>query len=294
MPTLGSAGNAMDRCRIAAMSAQRIGRDDLDAILAAHHGNEALRAAFEGAAEPGAFLSVLGRYVQFNSAFGPGLANLAGEIAARQGLFRDPDEPVKILADRAAEVGSDFFYAAVDEFDDRATHWRDTHRTLAQATVKGAGRFFGFAPEQLNEVIRINRVTEESMGLVSLGYGLGERLGEDRLFSAMGFHVGSEILADREFLIIDQVLKEKRPDFVAALREMKVEILGQKHDAYYWIHIHTGVEAEHFDAALRGVNSALRFYAGGSDPAQVKGFMLAGFRSFAEVQARFMDALAEA
>ena len=276
------------------MSALRIGRDDLDAILAAHHGNEALRAAFESAAEPGPFLSVLGRYVQFNSAFGPGLANLAGEIAARQGLFRDPDEPVRILADRAAEVGSDFFYAAIDEFDDRATHWRDTHRTLAQATVKGAGRFFGFAPEQLNEVIRINRATAEAMGRVSVGYGLGETLSEERLFSAMGFHVGSEILADREFLIIDQVLKEKRPNFVAALRGMKVEILGEKHDAYYWIHIHTGVEAEHFDAALRGVNSALRFYAGGSDPASVKGFILAGFAGFAEVQAGFMDALAEA
>ena len=86
-----------------------------------------------------ALLSVLGRYIQFNSAFGPGLANLAGEIAARQGLFRDADEPVRILADRAAEVGADFFYAAVDEFDDRATPWRDTHRTLAQATVKGMG-----------------------------------------------------------------------------------------------------------------------------------------------------------
>ncbi|PYQ21641.1 MAG: hypothetical protein DMF79_07675 [Acidobacteria bacterium] len=272
----------------------RIAREDLEPVLAAHHGNEALRAAFEGAGEAGRFLSVLARYVQFNSAFGPGLANLAGEIAARQGLFRDPDEPVKILADRAAEVGSDFFYAAIDEFDDRATHWRDTHRTLAQATVKGAGRFFGLSPEQLNAMIRINPTTEHSMALVQLGYGLGEKLTEERLFGAMGFHVGSEILADREFLIIDQVLHENRPDFVAALKAMKVEILGEKHDAYYWIHIHTGVEAEHFDAALRGVNSALRFYAGDGDPAEVKRFILAGFARFAEVQAGFMDALAEA
>jgi len=259
-----------------------IGRNDLEPVLAAHHGNEALRAAFEGAADPGHFLSVLARYVQFNSAFGPGLANLAG------------DEPVKILADRAAEVGSDFFYAAIDEFDDRATHWRDTHRTLAQATVKGAGRFFGFTPQQLNQLIRINPTTERSMARVQEGYGLGEKLTEERLFGAMGFHVGSEILADQEFLIIDRVLREKRPDFVTALQTMRIEILGEKHDAYYWIHIHTGVEAEHFDAALRGVNSALRFYAGGKGPAEVKRFMLAGFTRFAEVQAEFMDALAEA
>jgi len=271
-----------------------IGKPDLAPVLEAHRGNEALRGAFEGAREPEAFLSVLGRYVQFNSAFGPGLANLAGEIAARQGLFRDEAEPVHILADRAAEVGSDFFYAAVDEFDDRATTWRDTHRTLAQATVKGAGAFFGYAPEQLNQVLRINRATEEAMRKVWHGYGIGERLAETRLFSAMGFHVGSEILADREFLIIDQVLKQRRADLVAHLAGSKIEILGQKHDAYYWIHIHTGVEAEHFDAALRGVNSALRFYVGAHDPAEVKGWILAGFAQFARVQGEFMDALAEA
>ena len=75
---------------------------------------------------------------------------------------------------------------------------------------------------------------------------------------------------------------------------MKIEILGEQHNAYYWIHIHTGVEAEHFEAALRGVNSALRFYSGANDPQQVKRFILAGFSRFASVQTGFMDALAEA
>jgi hypothetical protein len=35
------------------------------------------------------------------------------EIAARQGLFRDAQEPLRIAGDRAAEVASDFFFAAV-------------------------------------------------------------------------------------------------------------------------------------------------------------------------------------
>jgi hypothetical protein len=271
-----------------------IGREDLAPVLEGHRGNEVLRAAFRDAADPAAFLRVLGRYVQFNSAFGPGLSNLAGEIAARQGLFRDESEPVRILSDRAAEVGSDFFYAAIDEFDDRATTWRDTHRTLAQATVKGAGAFYGYTPEQLNGVLGINAATEEAMRRVWHGYGVGERLPEPRLFSAMGFHVGSEILADREFVIIDNTLKEKRGALVAHLSSTRVEILGQKHDAYYWVNIHTGVEAEHFDAALRGVNSALRYYAGDHDLAEVKGWILGGFAAFAKVQGEFMDALAEA
>jgi hypothetical protein len=275
------------------MPLPQIGRDDLEATLETHRGNADLRAALEAATEPKQLLSVFGRYVQFNSAFGPGLANLAGEIAAKQGLFVDAEEPVKLLADRAAEVAADFFYAAVDEFDDRLTPWRDTHRTLAQATVKGLGRHFGFALEELDGVIRINAETRGAVARVFQGYGVGERLEERALFEAMGFHVGSEILADREFVVIDEVLRRTRADLVAALEAMQIEILGAKHNAYYWIRIHTGVEAEHFDAALKGVNSALRYYAGRHDAAQVKGWMLGGFARFARVQAGFMASLGE-
>jgi hypothetical protein len=277
------------------MALVQISREDLSPVLESHHGNEALKTAFERAVgEPALLLSVLGRYIQFNGAFGPGLANLAGEIAARQGLFRDPSEPVRILQDRAAEVAADFFHAAVDEFDDRSTPWRDTHRTLAQATLKGFGRVFGYEPGQLNDVIHINRGTDEAMEMVSEGYGLAAALSDERVFRGMGFHTGSEVLADEEFTIIDRVLKEKRPDVVKALEAMKVDILGQQHNAYYWIRIHTSVEADHFDAAVKGVNKALRFYAGNESPASVKSYILDGFRHFADVQAAFMRALGEA
>src|SRR5438093_870025 len=171
----------------------QITRDDLQPVLAVHQGTQALRGAVEGAGPPPRLLSVIARYIQFNSAFGPGLANLAGEIAARQGLFQDPEEVVRILADRAAEVAADFFYAAVDEFDDRATPWRDTHRTLAQATLKGMGSFFGYSDEQLNDVVRINEATRRAMERVWEGYGIGARLEAPRLFSGMGFHTGRAI-----------------------------------------------------------------------------------------------------
>lgn len=270
---------------------------DLAPVLDTHRGEDALRAAVESACAPAAppfvLLSLLGRFIQFNSAFGAGLANLAGEIAARQALFQDPDEPVRILADRASEVAADFFYAAVDEFDDRLTPWRDTHRTLAQATLKGLGAHLGYAPSALNDVIRINDATEAARAAVWEGYGIGARLDERRLFSAMGFHAGSEVLADHEFTVIDQCLRARRADLVQALEAMKVEVLGQKHDAYYWIRIHTSVEAEHFEAALAGVNKALRFYAGGEAKGTVKGWILDGFTRFAAVQGRFMESLGE-
>jgi len=276
------------------MPETRIARADLEPVLEAHHGNQDLQRAFEEAKEPPRLLSVLGRYIQFNSAFGAGLANLAGEIAARQGLFRDAQEPLRIAADRAAEVAADFFYAAVDEFDDRATPWRDTHRTLGQATLKGFGSYFGYTPEQLNDIVRINAATATAESRVWEGYGVGMRLEDPRLFAAMGFHTGSEVLADQEFVIIDRILRRDRPEVVRALEGMKVEILGQKHNAYYWIRIHTGVEAEHFDAALKGVNNALRYYAGDAQPVAVKAWILDGFSRFADVQAEFMASLGEA
>jgi len=275
------------------MPEMRIARADLEPVLSAHHGNEALVSALERSSRPEQLLSVMGRYIQFNSAFGAGLANLAGEIAARQGLFQDPDEPLRVAADRAAEVAADFFYAAVDEFDDRATPWRDTHRTLAQATLKGLGSFFGYTAEKLNDVVRINEATRTAMQQVWDGYGIGARLDEPRLLSGMGFHTGSEILADQEFVLIDRHLRQRRPDLVSALEALRVPILGQQHNAYYWIRIHTGVEAEHFDAALKGVNNALRFYAGARPPETVKADILAGFARFAEVQSAFMAALGE-
>ena len=277
----------------AQMAPAQVTREDLQHVLASHHGNASLTAAFEAAAsKPERLICVLARYIQFNGTFGPGLANLAGEIAARQGLFRDPAEPVVILQDRAAEVAADFFHAAVDEFDDTATAWRDTHRTLAQATLKGLGRVSGYAPEALNELIHIDAATRDAMASVAEGYGIAAALSDERLFRGMGFHAGSEVLADQEFTIIDSVLRAKCPDVVKALLTTEVEILGNKHNAYYWISIHTSVEADHFEAAVRGVNNALRFYAGSEDRAVPKQWILDGFCHFADVQAAFMAALA--
>jgi hypothetical protein len=274
---------------------ESVERADLEPVLRGHLGNPALGAAFEQAcSDPRALLNVLARYVQFNSAFGPGLANLSGEIAARQSLFRDGDEVVRLLADRASEVAADFFHAAVDEFDDRATPWRDTHRTLAQACLKGMGGYFGFTMPELDALLKLNVATSDAMAKVWEGYGVGAALSDQRLFFGMGFHAGSEVLADQEFTLIDQVLRARLPEMVRALSAMRVEFAAEKHNAYYWIKIHTSVEADHFDAALAGVNKALRFYAGQDDPVRVKGWILDGFRGFARVQADFMARLADA
>ena len=151
--------------RHAASAAETVTAEDLAPVLDGHRGEQALRAAVEAAAAPAApraaLLSLLARFIQFNRPSARDWPTWRARSRPARSSSATPTEPVHILADRASEVAADFFYAAVDEFDDRLTPWRDTHRTLAQATLKGLGAHFGYTPAQLNDVIRINAATED-------------------------------------------------------------------------------------------------------------------------------------
>src|SRR2546428_13170295 len=78
------------------MPDNRIARADLEPVLAAHHGNQDLERAFVEAKAPERLLSVLGRYIQFNSAFGAGPAKLAGGVSGREGRVRGESEPPRL------------------------------------------------------------------------------------------------------------------------------------------------------------------------------------------------------
>lgn len=266
-------------------------KSDLASVLSLHKGNTIFRAVLMGLKDASALLNVLARYIHFNSVFGGGVANLAGEIAVRQDLFRDLTDPLLITADRSAEVASCIFYAAIDEFDDRGTAYLDTHRTLAQATLKGAGQFFGYTPHALGDIVFINGATLNAMDEVRIGYGVGLPMDEKNLFFAMGFHMGSEVLADEEFNILDAFLRKQYADLVHYLESTYVKINKEKHLAHYWIRIHTSVEADHFVYAARGVNKALQYYAGESSEEDIRAEILRGFRTFSDTQSSFMQAL---
>ena len=247
------------------MTTAAISRDDLDGMLRTHRGEAALQAALDTAREPEALLSVLGRYVQFNSAFGPGVANLAGEIARPPGPVPDPQEPVRLLSDRAARGGLRLLLRGdrrvrrpADALARHAPHAGPGH-------AEGRRHPPGLPPQRPRPAGGAGRAHARSLRRVWEGYGVGTKLDDRSLFRGMGFHTGSEVLADQEFTLIDRHLRERRADMVRALEATKIELQGQKHDAYYWIRIHTGVEAEHFDAALAGANKALGYYAGADD-----------------------------
>ena len=264
---------------------------DLEPILASHVGNITFKQCLEAISSDSQFVRVLGSYIQFNSVFGGGVANLAGEIAVCQELFRDSNEPVALLADRSVEVAADVFFAAVDEFDDRSTPYRDTHRTLAQATLKGAGKFYGYEGEGLNNLIQPGEHTLSAIVHVKRGYGIGVAMDARDVFRGIGFHAGSEILADEEFTILDRYLRSNRPDLVTHLQKSTIEINGEHHNGYFWVMIHTSVEADHFAFAAKGANRAMQYYVGAEPQQQIKAWLLEGFAEFADVQAEFMGSL---
>lgn len=216
---------------------------------------------------PQRVLRFLSSYAYWNGWFGSGVATLSGKIGRSRALFVDAGEPVLQLADRSVLVASHFFDAARDEFDDRDTPHRDTHRCLAQATLKGTLDYFAAQQPSLRDAATVNALLQPAPWLEALGARVAQGYGAGTLddlagnLRAMGYHLGSEILADREFSLIDQQLTERQPALVAALQKGAVRIADEEHVAYQWIRIHSGhgggVEADHFAWATRGVRLCL-------------------------------------
>lgn len=268
-----------------------IGWEDVEPILREHTGNRVFADSLERAVASDDLVSVLSRYIYFNSVFGSGVANLAGEIASRQDLFRDADEAIDIAADRSVEVAAQIFFAAIDEFGGNSSIRRCTHRSLAQATLKATGCFFRLTPVQLNGVTRLSDSTKLAIREVCDGYCINQTVDDPKLFRGIGFHIGSEVLADQEFNILDRFLRANYPALVEYLRKTKVRMNGTENGAYAWIQIHTTVEADHFNAAVAGANLALHYYAGTESQACVKSWILEGIKEFGKTQTEFMKSL---
>lgn len=212
-------------------------------------------------------------YAGWNGRFANGVSALASFIGEQKSLFKDANVP-PIVADRSNYIASFVFDAARDEYDDHIQEHRDTHRCLGQATIMGAAEFFGIdlntlaEPQWLhsfsNTVLAgytgTNPLQTEAIQANPLP---GELL--HRIFQGIGYHLGSELLADREFSIIDSYLREQKPDLVHHLLRYTTTFAGGQHRGYAWIGIHSGanegggVEDDHFRSALQGVNEALGF-----------------------------------
>jgi hypothetical protein len=253
-----------------------VSKREISSITDNHKGNEAFVIALAGAGRStAALMRLLAQYVQFNSVFGAGVVGLAAAIARSQDIFRERTESIPAFADRSYDVAAAIFFAAIDEFA-----LKKTHRSMAQDTLKKSLQFFEMGPEEVESLCRASGETSAAVRAVTEGYCLNRKINEADLFSAIGFHIGSEVLADQEFNILDCYLQREHPALVAYLKGAK---------AYSWIAVHTTVEADHYDAALESANCALSSFTG--DVAKAYGLILKGLKHFAKVQARFMESL---
>lgn len=248
----------------------QIEKGHLEGIATNYIGNRLFAAALEELTDYD-LLFGLAQYIQFNSVFGAGVSNLAGEIARRQDLFRDPDERSEIIAEQSVEVAAKIFFAAIDEFGHRKTH-----RTIAKETLRATAKFFGLPLDYIS----IAKGTSIAIEKVSQGYCLNQSLTESDVFRSIGFHMGSELLADEEFNILNEVLQRKHPCLVRFLKD---------NGAYTWIQVHTTVEADHFNRSIGGANLALKFYSG--QRSKARALILEGFNSFGRTQTQFMQSL---
>ncbi len=229
------------------------------------------------------------RYAYFNSFAGSLVARLASSIGISYELFRQEGMSVVEQSDRGLEIASKVFAATVDEHADAGAD-KVPHRTLAQVTLKAIGEYAQLSDSELN---LIAQTPEWMQGIVTdLIDGYQGKIDDiEALVTALGFHLGSELLADREYALIDKVVRytNRGVGFDAWLQGKQVEVGGKRLSPWYWIVVHgkhnsAGVEADHFQFALDALN-LLAEYRPESD-ATILAWAATGFNDFAQLQER--------
>lgn len=208
------------------------------------------------------------RYTAWNMPFGSGVASLAAKMSRASWVFRDPTQQIDALADRSVIIASYVFDAARDEYNDHTLPHRATHRCLAQAML--GSMINRMWPNPTPETIaEINIWLKEPMWLlrledhVAIGYGHRDDDALEPIFKAIGFHLGSELLADMEFSVLDQYIHDRRPDWAQWLNTHTFLIGKHRQEAMKWLSIHSGhgggVEADHFLWATKSATRGLEF-----------------------------------
>jgi len=222
------------------------------------------------------------RFALYNRPFPGAVSILAGAFHLRTDLFLDLNDPVLDNADRSSIVASNIFFAAEDEYGSRNRLLRVTHRSMAQAVVREVVEFAGWSVEQFNDVFAREFDHKEMAEGLRKGYRVSSHERDDDLFLALGFHLGSERLADIEFSALDEKLSSDFPSFV---KEATDKWGVQEVPIYSWIATHTAVEVEHYNYSLRAAGQAIDYYAGSAlKRDEIVALILQGFQEFIEFQ----------
>jgi hypothetical protein len=265
-------------------AAASLNRNDVIRTVEDQYSSREMRDVLESIAADGEkILLFMGRFFQYASAFGVGQTALAGQVAARNDLFKCPGE-VGVFADASVTVAAGIFAGAIDEFGDREVAGAHSHRALALATLKGMAGFFQHDVARLSQRIRAHGPTREAIQKVSRCYGVNVVMDEPGLFRGIGFHLGTEILGEDENRVLDDFFCSRCPDLMAFLDRNAVEIDGVSVPANVWFKRHIVAEADHFVAGMRAADLALEYYAGYRTRLELVQWISEGIRMVAAVQ----------
>ncbi|MBI3458718.1 hypothetical protein HY061_00435 [Candidatus Azambacteria bacterium] len=226
------------------------------------------------------------RYSVFNGDFAGGVANLAGEFHIRGDIFKG-DSDIDSINDRSSEIATEIYFAAEDEYADRKFKLRITHRQLAQELLKAVLDYFKIDNASFQRLFPLNEKTKDVIKKVREGYCLNKESSEDDLFRGLGFHIGSELLADQEFNLLDQFLRDNYSDLVKFLENKNTNFDDIK--SYRWISLHMVVELEHLSRAFIAAERAIKYYKGKKSEKEVQGLIVKGFLNFAKLQKDFFS-----
>ncbi len=237
------------------------------------------------AKDPQALYQFFHRYMYFNGYASSVISRLASSIAMSRYLFNDPNVAVKEEADRGFQISAEVMIAAADE----GSH-EITHRELAQLLNKTLGDYAELSTEERNEMSQVpdwlDEICQETMAKYQ-----GTPNDAESLVKAIGFHAASELMGDREYALLDMIVRYENEGigFDRYLKqETKATRIG-KHRYLPWgyILIHgkyegTGAEAKHFVHVLNALNMVLEFRPESNE--QLTEWVLEGFNSFIKLQ----------
>ncbi|MGL5872501.1 MAG: hypothetical protein ACRC2R_09045 [Xenococcaceae cyanobacterium] len=227
------------------------------------------------------------RYIYFNGYASAVIARLASSIAMSRYLFTDPDVLTFEEADRGFQISAEVMIAASDE----GSH-EITHRELAQLLLQTLGNYAGFSSDERNQFAKAPSWMNEIVRDVMAGYQ-GTPNDVASLIKSVGFHAASEMLGDREYALLDMIIRYENKGF-GFDRYLKdhtsaVRIRNHRYDPWCYIVIHgkhdgSGAEARHFVHVLNALNMINSYRI--ESPEQIQEWVFEGYKSFVELQQR--------
>ncbi|MBD2534848.1 hypothetical protein H6G97_37560 [Nostoc flagelliforme FACHB-838] len=224
-------------------------------------------------------------YIYFNGYASSVISRLVSSVAMSRYLFTDPEILVTEEADRGFQISAEIMVAASDE-----GAYGITHRELAQLMLRTAGNYAKLSTKERNQFSQVPLWLDEIVQAVMAGYQ-GTPDNAISLIRSIGFHAASEMLGDREYALLDMIVRYENQEFgfdrYLKQQTTPVPIRGHRYDPWCYVVIHgkhegSGAEARHFDHVLEALNMVVRYRP--ESEQQILQWVLEGYQAFVYIQ----------